>query len=78
MRVSIYSISSQVFLVVVPGVVAVGLAEEDGLPWLLADVPCAFDDDDPRVLNIVSRLVCVVPSEETEVPGTLDKPVVED
>ncbi len=53
MRVSIYSISSQDLPVVVPGAVAVGLVEEDGLPGLLADVPAVFDDDDPRVLNIV-------------------------
>jgi hypothetical protein len=39
MRVLIYSISSQDLPVVVPGAVAVGLVEEDGLPGLLADVP---------------------------------------
>ena len=78
MRVLIYSISSQVLLVVVPGALAVGLVEEYELPWLLADVPGAFDDDDAMVLNIVSRLVCVVPSDDTEVPGRLYEPVVED
>ena len=78
MSALIYSISSQVVAVVVLVAVCVAVVEEDGLPGLLADVPGAFDDDDPMVLNIVSRLVCVVPSDENEVPGTLDKPLVED
>ncbi len=43
MRVLIYSISSQALPVVVPGALAVGLVEEDGLPGLLADVPGALD-----------------------------------